>query len=48
VAAKVLTEEGHEGAVYTLTGPAAISFYEVAEALRQARLGSLAREGWIE
>jgi uncharacterized protein YbjT (DUF2867 family) len=35
VAAKVLTEEGHEGAVYTLTGPAAISFYEVAEALSE-------------
>jgi uncharacterized protein YbjT (DUF2867 family) len=35
VAAKVLTEEGHEGAVYTLTGPAAISFYEVAEVLSE-------------
>jgi uncharacterized protein YbjT (DUF2867 family) len=35
VAANVLTEEGHEGAVYTLTGPAAISFYEVAEALSE-------------
>jgi len=35
VAAKVLTEEGHEGKVYTLTGPAAISFYDVAEALSQ-------------
>ena len=35
VAAKVLTEEGHEGAVYTLTGPAAISFDEVAEALSE-------------
>src|SRR5215207_6839136 len=35
VAAKVLTEEGHEGEVYTLTGPAAISFYEVAEALSE-------------
>jgi uncharacterized protein YbjT (DUF2867 family) len=35
VAAKVLTEEGHEGKVYTLTGPAAISFYEVAEALSE-------------
>ena len=33
VAAKVLTEEGHEGKVYTLTGPAAISFYDIAEAL---------------
>jgi uncharacterized protein YbjT (DUF2867 family) len=35
VAAKVLTEEGHEGKVYTLSGPAAISFYEVAEALSE-------------
>src|SRR5215208_3254781 len=35
VAVKVLTEEGHEGKVYTLTGPAAISFYEVAEALSE-------------
>ena len=33
VAAKVLTEAGHEGKTYTLTGPAAISFYDVAEAL---------------
>jgi uncharacterized protein YbjT (DUF2867 family) len=33
VAAKVLTEEGHEGKTYTLTGPAAISFYDVAGAL---------------
>jgi uncharacterized protein YbjT (DUF2867 family) len=35
VAAKVLTEDGHEGEVYTLTGPAAISFYDVAEALSE-------------
>jgi uncharacterized protein YbjT (DUF2867 family) len=35
VVAKVLTEEGHEGKVYTLTGPAAISFYDVAEALSE-------------
>jgi uncharacterized protein YbjT (DUF2867 family) len=35
VAAKVLAEEGHEEKVYTLTGPAAISFYEVAETLRE-------------
>jgi uncharacterized protein YbjT (DUF2867 family) len=35
VAARVLTEEGHEGKVYTLTGPAAISFYDVAEALSE-------------
>jgi uncharacterized protein YbjT (DUF2867 family) len=35
VAAKVLTEEGHEGEVYTLTGPAAISYYDVAGALSE-------------
>jgi uncharacterized protein YbjT (DUF2867 family) len=35
VASKVLTEKGHEGKVYTLTGPAAISFYDVAEALSE-------------
>jgi uncharacterized protein YbjT (DUF2867 family) len=35
VAGKVLTDKGHEGKVYTLTGPAAISFYEVAEALSE-------------
>jgi uncharacterized protein YbjT (DUF2867 family) len=31
VAAKILTEEGHEGKTYTLTGPAAITFYDIAE-----------------
>jgi uncharacterized protein YbjT (DUF2867 family) len=35
VAAKVLTEEGHEGKTYTLTGPAAISLYNVAETLSE-------------
>jgi len=35
VAAKVLTEEGHEGKTYTLTGPAAISFHDVAQALSE-------------
>jgi uncharacterized protein YbjT (DUF2867 family) len=35
VAAKVLTEEGHEGEMYTLTGPAAITFYDVARALSE-------------
>ena len=35
VAAKALAEEGHEGKVYTLTGPAAISFYDVAETLSE-------------
>ena len=35
MAAKVLTEDGHEGKTYTLTDPAAISFYDVAEALSE-------------
>jgi len=35
VVAKLLTEGGHEGKTYTLTGPAAISFYDVAEALSE-------------
>src|SRR5215204_7033112 len=35
VAAKALTEEGHEGKVYTLTGPAAISFHDIAEVLNK-------------
>ena len=33
VAAKVLTEDGHEGRTYTPTGPASISFYDVAAGL---------------
>jgi uncharacterized protein YbjT (DUF2867 family) len=36
VAAKILTQEGHEGKIYTLTGPAAISFHDVAAALSRA------------
>ena len=35
VAAKVLTEEGHEGHTYTLTGPASISYHDVAAALSE-------------
>ena len=35
VAAKVLTEEGHEGQTYTLTGPASISYHDVAAALSE-------------
>src|SRR5215212_5975533 len=35
VAAKVLTEGGHGGKIYTLTGPVAISLYDVAEALSE-------------
>lgn len=33
VAVKVLTEEGHEGNAYTLTGPQALSNYEIAHIL---------------
>lgn len=36
VVAKVLTEDGHEGKSYVLTGPEALSFYEVAEKLSAA------------
>ena len=36
VAVKVLTEDGHEGKSYTLTGPAPISFHDVAAALSRA------------
>ena len=32
-AGKVLTEDGHEGKIYTLTGPTTISFYDVAGVL---------------
>ncbi len=35
-AAKVLTTEGHEGQTYVLTGPAAISIYDVASGLSKA------------
>ena len=41
VAAKVLTEYGHQGQTYTLTGPASISFHEVAATLSRV----LSREG---
>ena len=36
VAAKVLTEDGHEGKTYGLTGPASISFHDVAAGLSKA------------
>lgn len=36
VAAAALTEEGHDGKVYHLTGPAAVSFREVAQAVGKA------------
>ncbi len=36
VAVKVLTKDGHEGKTYTLTGPASISFHEVAAGLSKA------------
>ena len=36
VAVKVLTEDGHEGKTYALTGPASISFHDVAAGLSKA------------
>ncbi len=36
VVVKVLTEDGHEGKTYSLTGPASISFHDVATALSKA------------
>ena len=36
VALKVLTSEGHEGKTYVLTGPASISFHDVADGLSGA------------
>lgn len=36
VAAVTLTEPGHEGATYTLTGPAPITHYDIAAALTAA------------
>ena len=36
VAVKVLTEEGHEGKAYTLTGPESISLHDVATGLSKA------------
>ena len=36
VAVKVLTEDGHDGKTYNLTGPASISFHDVAAALSKA------------
>ncbi len=36
VAAKVLTEDGHEGKTYALTGPASISFHDIAAGLSKA------------
>jgi uncharacterized protein YbjT (DUF2867 family) len=36
VAAKVLTEPGHEGKTYGLTGPASISYHDIASGLSQA------------
>jgi uncharacterized protein YbjT (DUF2867 family) len=35
VAAKALTEEGHEGKTYTLTGPKALSFHDIAEVMSE-------------
>jgi len=36
VAATVLTEDGHEGRTYTITGPAAVSHAEMADAIAEA------------
>ena len=36
VAVKVLTEDGYQGKTYTLTGPASITFHDVAAALSKA------------
>lgn len=36
VAAKVVMEEGHDGAIYSLTGPESISFHDVARELSEA------------
>ncbi len=36
VAAKVLAEDGHEGKTYALTGPASISYHDVAAGLSKA------------
>ena len=36
VAAAVLTESGHEGKAYPLTGPEALTYYEVAEKISKA------------
>ena len=36
VAVEVITEDGHKGKTYTLTGPASISFDDVAAALSKA------------
>jgi uncharacterized protein YbjT (DUF2867 family) len=36
VAARTLTEEGHEGQTYVLTGPEALSYHEVAAKLSEA------------
>jgi uncharacterized protein YbjT (DUF2867 family) len=42
VAAHVLTSDGHDGATYTLTGPQALTYGEIASAL-SARLGRQVR-----
>jgi len=36
VAARVLTEEGHIGSAYTLSGPQALDYFEVAQTLSAA------------
>jgi uncharacterized protein YbjT (DUF2867 family) len=36
VAATVLTEDGHEGKTYTITGPAAVTHTDIASAITEA------------
>ena len=36
VAARVLTEEGHEGKAYVITGPEALSYHDIADKLSEA------------
>ncbi len=53
VAAKALLEDGHEGQVYTPTGPAAINLTEIAEMLSRAtgceiRFQHLTDDQWVE
>ena len=38
VAAKVLTENGHEGKEYILTGPESLSYYDAAALLTEVRM----------
>ena len=53
VAVKVLTEDGHEGKAYTLTGPESISFHDIAAGLskvlgREAKYVDVPAEAGLE